>query len=1273
VRSRPPSRKTSLRALYVRLARGLGDRGRPAEAIPLLQQALLEESSGDAPDWRIHLDLATCLEAAGRPADAFRACLDAVLSGPERCDSLMPRLHALLRNGAAEQYGDWTVGEWARAVAASNPDAGPEVELLLGRVELFRGSYDAAVAHFEAACRARGGQQPAGAGRVLAPASLPDALRREPVTGSSHLVLARVNHALGRHSEALAEVQAALETGITADEPNPEAPALRLRALLLQATGASDEAADAFYEAGCAFTMRAEFDTAVELLSRSLELRDDFPPAMWWLADSLRVLANRGEVPVWDREKLDRARSLWDRATAAQAPDEDFAWAHLARARIAEGLATFSDYQPDGLWDAALFVERCLLLDQSNASALADLGRFHRSFGHLALALRVTEQAVDLDPGNVSVLEERGAALWEAGDEAAIEVLEAYGRAQPESAYWSAAMIGQLLGILGRPDAGLEHVEQATAMRPTDPWVREVRAQVYRLAGQVDKARAESEWIWQATGTEGPLAAPDHLRFRGWAAYQLGRLDEAEAIYARLIEDPSTDGFDKRVNLAYCALKRERVEEADRAFKASLLKLTSYREILDAQADLADIERAASSDSPVRAAVRRYRATLRRRSRPIRHHSTDESAPARELRVVLRAAANDGPATPRWLAAAAEVARLNAHDSNWADAVSAYETLARRDLQHEPRRIPEATRGLVASLHQLSSARRDAGDVDAVVRAQGRLEELGETVRARALVEIALAHEARGEIDQAAARCREAVESAEDHPSRMLALNALADVLLSANDIAGAVSACEQGLRLATQVADPEWQAHFEAFAGCVSAAALDTDTALARFRRSMDLQKGTPTPNLTRCVVEVATSTRRSNLLSGQRRVLVEVMSLLAESLEPGDPNRSTLFAALWELTRLKAGSASQRPLTDVGTAALPMVLEADQALFPLGEATPEVQRMLNEDIPALRRAIWDDMGVVAPPVHIYASDLARGAYVIWVHGATAARGLVSVDTAQDGGYVRRYALDAEACAALGVQGVRAPNPLDARPGMWLTGPDDARRAAGAGVVVWDPYQLMLRHVDAVIRADLTAFLGVQEAASTLYEWRMQASLEEQRLGDAVLGDHAGIVGFVRVLRSLVDEHVPIKALGAILSCLVQPDGRIENPSEAVERARLALRAVLPGSDGSCQLIRLSPEFEADLAAAVRDDRGRRFLGLSEAEAAQRRAAIQRAVAGRSGELALVVATQGLRRFVRRLLRPRLPDLPVLADAELVDRPAGSTIVELPAALRATAEVAPA
>jgi type III secretory pathway component EscV len=414
---------------------------------------------------------------------------------------------------------------------------------------------------------------------------------------------------------------------------------------------------------------------------------------------------------------------------------------------------------------------------------------------------------------------------------------------------------------------------------------------------------------------------------------------------------------------------------------------------------------------------------------------------------------------------------------------------------------------------------------------------------------------------------------------------------------------------------------------------------------------------------------------------MLAEVLRRLAFALSGRAKDVTCARKLYFALARARYAHIS-RPLALAALVPPPLIrLSTDARLFPQMENTPEVQRMLkleDGDLAKMKTRVNASTGITPPgvlitPIH---EALPAESMQVQLNGTTLFRRRPGSPIRQhfggvgEGGYrlllrevpsaIGRvvpggwYCPDAAACRDLGLEGEIVADFAGKSEGVWLA-PNDREAAQAAGLPLFDAYEYMVRHLEAVLQANLVLYFGYDDLVQLLNQWREDATDERRQLIDAVQFDHRALLRFWQVLQALVEERVPLTKPDALLQSFAQADEKHGDVGVLVEDVRIAIRLDLPGI--KCRRpIQVPSNVEASLQAGVGERDGKRWLALAEQQAADLREQLRSTVAEAApASIVLVVNDPVLRPFVRRLIAAEFPDLPVLAKPELLGEEAAT------------------
>jgi type III secretion protein V len=291
-----------------------------------------------------------------------------------------------------------------------------------------------------------------------------------------------------------------------------------------------------------------------------------------------------------------------------------------------------------------------------------------------------------------------------------------------------------------------------------------------------------------------------------------------------------------------------------------------------------------------------------------------------------------------------------------------------------------------------------------------------------------------------------------------------------------------------------------------------------------------------------------------------------------------------------------------------------------------------LAEAEPLLRQALWREMGVPVSSVAVRRAPLPPGGWRLMVEEVPAGSGRAELD--------RALALaPPDDLRLAGIEGLPSAHPLTVVPAAVVESAL-APRASALGPVL-EPLDRVLAGAAAALCRSAHRLMGVEEAQALLasLEDRAPALAREasRQIPPALLAE---------VLRRLLEEGVPIRALRVLAQSLLEAGGATRPARELAEGCRRALGRHLAhrlSGGGSLEALLLDPEVEARIQAALAQG-GPPLAPAALAELLDRLGAAQREAEGR----AVLLTGAGVRRAVRDLVAPRYPGLAVLSYEEL-------------------------
>ncbi len=385
--------------------------------------------------------------------------------------------------------------------------------------------------------------------------------------------------------------------------------------------------------------------------------------------------------------------------------------------------------------------------------------------------------------------------------------------------------------------------------------------------------------------------------------------------------------------------------------------------------------------------------------------------------------------------------------------------------------------------------------------------------------------------------------------------------------------------------------------------------------------------------------------LIPGMPKAVFITLAVFLIALGIGLQPRKTVNATTGEVTEVSAlqasGATQPKPRndgTDEFVPTVPLILDVAQDLRAGLDASS-----LNDELMRIRRALYFDLGVPFPGIHLRFSDnIAPQTYHILLSEVPVATGMIKPGRVM----VRE---NEDALKALRLSYDKDPGFLPgATESLWVNA-DLMELLNNAGMSVMDASQILTYHLAGVLRKFSADFIGVQETKFLL-------SAMEQRFPDLVK-EALRVMPTQKIgeiLQRLVSEDISVRDLRTILEALVEWGQKEKDSVLLTEYVRGALKRHISFKYASGQNMLpaylLAPNVEETVRSAVRQTSAGSYLALDPAVGKRLVENVRKTVGQlpTSGQRPVLLASMDIRRYLRKLIEQDLHDLQVISYQEL-------------------------
>lgn len=326
-----------------------------------------------------------------------------------------------------------------------------------------------------------------------------------------------------------------------------------------------------------------------------------------------------------------------------------------------------------------------------------------------------------------------------------------------------------------------------------------------------------------------------------------------------------------------------------------------------------------------------------------------------------------------------------------------------------------------------------------------------------------------------------------------------------------------------------------------------------------------------------------------------------------------------------------------------LPVVLEVGSSISLLIRKDKQGTTFIDQMIPKMRHALYQDLGVRFPGVHVRTDSpsLEADEYAIHLNEVPIVRGKIILKhllTNETEETLKRYNIPF--LSSKGTLGM---------PALWV---DEKYQEVlqRAGIRCWTGLEVILLHLSKFYRQYAGEFIGIQEVRSILeFIERSFPDLTKEvtRL--------VPLQKLTEIFRRLVQEQISIKDARTVLEALSEWAQTEKDTVLLTEYVRSSLKRYISYKYSLGQSVLsaylLDPEIEDMIRAAIKQTSAGSYLALDPDAVQMILHAIRNTIKPTppGGQPPVLITVMEVRRFTRKLIEGDFPELPVISYQEIV------------------------
>ena len=326
-----------------------------------------------------------------------------------------------------------------------------------------------------------------------------------------------------------------------------------------------------------------------------------------------------------------------------------------------------------------------------------------------------------------------------------------------------------------------------------------------------------------------------------------------------------------------------------------------------------------------------------------------------------------------------------------------------------------------------------------------------------------------------------------------------------------------------------------------------------------------------------------------------------------------------------------------------LPVILETGKNLSLLIKKEKSGASFIDEMVPKMRHALYQDMGIRFPGIHVKTDSitLEPNEYAIYLNEVPIVRGRVienSVLTNETEETFRRYNLPFT--TSKNVIGTAA---------LWVEN-RYVEVLKRAGIKYWKPLDVIILHLSQFYKQYAQEFIGIQEVRAIL-------EFVDKSFPDLVkeVTRLVPLQKLTEIFRRLVQEEISIKDLRTILESLSEWAQTEKDTVLLTEYVRSSLKRYISYKYSMGQTVLsgylVDSEIEDMIRGAIKQTSAGSYLALDPDSVQLILHAMRTIIVPTppGGQPPVLITTIDVRRFTRKLIESEFPDLPVVSYQEIV------------------------